>query len=301
MLEHADWFIVFIGAVAITVALLSLGMVCGYRLGMRAGARLIAPPENAAPPSIHEAIDDCREASSNVAEKMRALMEHLSASRQAIPPALHQAIDELVSATKLLRQQLEKVARTVLSSQSAAEATNSPFDRDDRPVAGLTGAGPRSCQTVAGPSNSDRLTGDELQSLTMLAGEPHATETDSAKRRYSYDCMQSVYPWPEDDAQGAIGPGMSVRCHDISGHGISFFWADSPPFERLIISLGACATPVYVAAEVVQSKAVYMHGDVCYLVGCRFTGRVPEFSESNRIQFNRRRIGKVACEPELAI
>jgi hypothetical protein len=56
-------------------------------------------------------------------------------------------------------------------------------------------------------------------------------------------------------------------------HGISFFWPDDPDFDRVVISLGSDANPIWMTAEVMQSKAVFMDDEIRTLVGCRFTGR----------------------------
>ena len=57
-----------------------------------------------------------------------------------------------------------------------------------------------------------------------------------------------------------------VRCHEISAHGLWFFWPDVPDFERAMISLGSERDPIFVRAEIVQSKAVFMHKEVQVLV-----------------------------------
>jgi hypothetical protein len=153
---------------------------------------------------------------------MRALMEAVFDNRHVIPQPLQHAIDELVSATKSLRLQLEQVATTVGNSQSQPSSCRTHAEEESAAVARGTplrafdhgGNGQLVC---------DRLTGSELHSLTVLAGEPADRECDTAKRRYSYDCQQMVYPWLEEDGSEAISPGVLVRCHDISGHGIPFF------------------------------------------------------------------------------
>jgi hypothetical protein len=142
------------------------------------------------------------------------------------------------------------------------------------------------------------LTCAEIAALTDLAGRPADSDGDMTKRRYVYDCQQTVYAWNDDDAAAAIAPGVGVRCHDIAMQGVSFFWPDAPAFERLIISLGNPQNPLYMAADVVQSKAVYVRGEVLFIVGCRFTGRGPEFSEQSRVLLNVRRARTAATTHE---
>src|SRR5205823_2733617 len=103
------------------------------------------------------------------------------------------------------------------------------------------------------------LSGDEISSLTTLAGDPAEQTHDAAKHRYKYECCQTIYRWSDSEGTSSIAPGMTVRCHDIGTKGISFFSPECPDFQRLIISLGKAGSPVFMAAEIVYSKVVCMH------------------------------------------
>src|SRR4029078_4213952 len=75
---------------------------------------------------------------------------------------------------------------------------------------------------------------------------------------------------------------------------ISFFIADCPDFAQLIVALGSEENPVFMATEVEHYKVIAMYGQVRYLVACRFTARLPEFSEQSRVHFNKLRNRGVA-------
>ena len=125
--------------------------------------------------------------------------------------------------------------------------------------------------TAAAAVKDDMLSAEEVHQFTALTGEP--TETSSAKRRYPYDCYQQVLPLHVNSCAVDLRQARTVRCHDISVHGISFFWPEEPEFNRLVISLGTDENPVHMLADVMQSKTVYVHDEIRTLVGCRFTGR----------------------------
>jgi hypothetical protein len=280
--------LIFAGAMVSTVALLAIGLAVGYRFGMQAGARIVTPAIRpvAAPANneLAEQLRICREVSSSIQARCQAVSDVSLAHRERLPEDLQQAIEALLEATKVLGKQLGRIGAVVAPNQSPQQAV--------RPGP-LPAIESQRTAPAAEPTplvgRHMRLTGDEIFSLTSLAGSPSNRDEDIHKRRYSYDCRQTVYLWHENDENGPISPGIAVRCHDIAVQGISFFWPDAPDFERLIVTLGSNERPVYMAAEVVQSKAVYMHGEVGFLVGCRFTGRVPEFSEQGRVQLNVRR------------
>lgn len=103
-----------------------------------------------------------------------------------------------------------------------------------------------------------------------------ASEESVAKRRYPYDCTQRVTPWYDGDDAVNTADADSVRSHDISVDGVSFFWPGKPVFPKLLISLGSGNERVLMAAEVCNSKNVFMHDEVQHLVGCRFLRRVEQ-------------------------
>jgi hypothetical protein len=286
--------LIFAGAMASTVALLALGLAVGYRFGLQSGARIVQQVAPLPPP--RESLDQyriCREVTQAIYERSEVVSNISRAHRGQLPAELQQALDQLLDATRVLGKQLERIGMAADISQPKANSAES-VGIQATPAERTT---PRQeATTLVGQQM--RLTGAEIHSLTTLAGDPSDQEEDVQRRRYNYDCRQTVHFWQDDDPNGPISPGVTVRCHDIAVQGISFFWPDTPDFERLIIALGNGDKPTYMAADVVQSKAVFMHGEAGFLVGCRFAGRVPEFTEQGRLQLNGRRTRSAA--PALA-
>jgi len=97
-------------------------------------------------------------------------------------------------------------------------------------------------------------------------------------KRYPYDCLQRCVPWCEDEPSPAPHLIKTVRCHEISVSGISFFWPDEPEFSKVVISIGSRDKQVFMVAEVREHKAVYKHQQVAYLVSCQFVRRLEELT-----------------------
>jgi hypothetical protein len=98
-------------------------------------------------------------------------------------------------------------------------------------------------------------------------------ELRSSQRR-SYQYLQLIAPI----RQG----GMPTRadffqspCEDISAGGISFYLASAPDFEDVVVALGKPPFLTYFIAHVARTLKKTVDGRAVYLVGCRFTGRVP--------------------------
>jgi hypothetical protein len=298
MLESVDTLAVFFLAALFTAALLAMGMTAGYRVGLRVGARLVPPaPGSEAQFDLAERLNVCRTLTDGLEQKAQAVRNLSVNDPKSLPPGFWQALDELAAAVKDLSTQLALVEGRD-SRETPAAQPESPPPEIRSPLSDMEAVAQQVPPPEPPPSDSNKLSGEEIQSFTMLAGEPLAKGTDCAKQRFRYECQQIVHPWYDDERREPIGPGVMSRCHDISVHGISFFWPDLPDYDRLIISLGSGDKIVFMACQIMHTKAVYMHGEVCYVVGCRFTGRVPEFNEDCRVRFNMRRArGTAYAEP----
>lgn len=260
--------LVLLAATLFIAALVALGLAAGYWFGMNATAKLAA----LAIKESEERLKRYQAISGGLVEKSRTVTNLASDGSLSLPPALVRAIEELAAAAKQLRLQLEQ--------NGLQQATNSVNTVSQE-------ATPR-FQPIKSPAQQDRrddsppkLTGDEIQCLTALAGTPSECSPDEAKKRYDYDCLQMIYPGGDSDGDTWNERGMEVRCHDIGPQGISFFLNKRPDFGRLVVSLGTAEAPLLMMAEVMYSKAVYIHNDARYLVGCRFTGRVEQSSDLN--------------------
>lgn len=250
-----------IAVMVATVILLGLGMAVGYHLGSRrrtSEASLTFVTHASDPLPQHNV-------SFESADLMRAYaiaaLEATSRYRATVPAELIEAIDKLVTIAQRVSEQL---SGNPLMKTAPPTASTKP---DPKPISPLIGLGQREPEAS---HNASRLSAMEMEELASADG---FAANDSDRRRYSYHSYQRVFPLEEPGALPSIGLARTVRCHDISVHGISFFWHDDPDFDRLVISLGPDSNPIWMLAEIMQSKAVYMHDEIKTLVGCRFIGR----------------------------
>jgi hypothetical protein len=263
-----------------TVVLLGIGTAVGYRFGLRVGSRI--------EPALHpgqgeidcsQQLQLCRELADLMEHRCRNVVELAASRRESLPRSFEQALDELVEVTQRLSRQLQSFGDTPLAAQSESP-TCPPSNRGlELTAKAIEWSGDTPTNSSPPTELVDHLTGEEIGTFTKPAAGTSDSARDSVKTRHSYDRRQTVYAQYDDDAQGSTEPGVTVRCHDISVQGISFFWPQAPDFTKLIISLGSEQKPVFMAAQIAHSKAVFMHGEAQYLVGCRFTRRVPDFSE----------------------
>ena len=65
-----------------------------------------------------------------------------------------------------------------------------------------------------------------------------------------------------------------VTCCDLSTSGMSFYAAQPPESDRLVVRLAASRSATYLLADIVHCRPQADGGERAYLIGCRFTGRV---------------------------
>ena len=66
-----------------------------------------------------------------------------------------------------------------------------------------------------------------------------------------------------------------VQCQDLSTNGIAYFSDVPPAYDRLVVALASAFDVIYLTAAVAHYKQVGPEGQApCYLIGCRFLGRV---------------------------
>ncbi len=106
---------------------------------------------------------------------------------------------------------------------------------------------------------------------------PQQTATGHEKRsspRRKYNYHQLIGP-----VYGDVLPSrqmfFSVACEDISAGGIAFYLDQAPDFHKVVIALGKPPTLAYFAADVVRYTKKQFGEKTMYLVGCRFTKRIP--------------------------
>ena len=90
--------------------------------------------------------------------------------------------------------------------------------------------------------------------------------------------MEYQYPQKIAPMLGGVLPKQDkffqVVCNDISAGGISFLLSEAPDFEELVVVLGKPPNETFFTARVVRIVGHQENGEMKYLVGCRFTGKV---------------------------
>ena len=95
------------------------------------------------------------------------------------------------------------------------------------------------------------------------------------EKRWPYRVMQmaAFHDVHEQPSKLAL---QSVRCHDISLAGISFYIAGPPPRQNCTILLGRPPELIYVQARIVHSEAVEESPGE-WVVGCEFVTKLDAF------------------------
>ncbi len=85
--------------------------------------------------------------------------------------------------------------------------------------------------------------------------EEEPDEERREDRRLSFDTTQQIAPW-----DGARFPAASeffqVRCHDLTGNGLSFFLPAEPDFRSLVVQFGTQPNSLLAAAEIQRTSRV---------------------------------------------
>ena len=118
----------------------------------------------------------------------------------------------------------------------------------------------------------------ELVHKVLSAQEAQERE-DAAERerrirnRQSFSTVQSVAPLV-DGRLPKIAELREVLCHDLSTSGFSFYTAQPPRAEHLLVRLAGVAKATYLTAQVMHCRQIADGGETAFLAGCKFTGRV---------------------------
>jgi len=142
------------------------------------------------------------------------------------------------------------------------------------------------------PDIANERTAAELQaSLTRaLAGRPTEEQTadqhpfrpqqgivghekrSSPRRQFKYHQLIAPMYGQELPSPKKFFP---VACEDISSGGIAFYLDCVPDFHKVVVALGKPPTLAYFGADVVRYSKKQIGDKTMYLVGCRFTKRIP--------------------------
>jgi hypothetical protein len=104
---------------------------------------------------------------------------------------------------------------------------------------------------------------------------PEAEDAERRQRaRRSYPTVQSIAPYINDNLP-LREHFRQVQCQDLSTNGIAYFSDVPPTYDRLVVALASAFDVIYLTAAVAHYKEIGPEGQApCYLIGCRFLGRV---------------------------
>jgi hypothetical protein len=108
-----------------------------------------------------------------------------------------------------------------------------------------------------------------LSSIEIEALTPKSDERRTSSRIAEQATLRIAPIFADEPSHSS---SQLVVGKDISAGGISFYLGSTPHFAELEIELGPDSAPIYLRAQVVQSRPV-VGLEPYYLVSCRFTGR----------------------------
>ena len=78
----------------------------------------------------------------------------------------------------------------------------------------------------------------------------------------------------DGDAMPPTEAFETIRCHDISRGGISYFAKHEPESENVVVIVQTDHVRYCIEGHIVYSRPVYRGGEIQHLVGCQFTRRM---------------------------
>ena len=272
----------------LAAVLLGTGLTLGYRAGRsslptaRSGRSILR--RNA---RLRAELKQCLILAQHLARQAEQLTILSSSASGDSPRRMLVNSSDLLEQAAVLCQRLERLVRGPGSKspgKSRRELDSPSPSPQQRSATAAAGTGP------AADATRSRLSARELGQITELEQHQGASAEDVDRKHYSYDCVQTILPWSPDEATPpTLDSGIAVRCHDISGKGISFFWPRPPNFEHFIISLGNDHDLLFMAAQVMRSGPAELDGAAMYLVGCQFIHRMDDLTAQWKQQLSRAR------------
>jgi diguanylate cyclase len=110
------------------------------------------------------------------------------------------------------------------------------------------------------------------QHLTEAEVDPWPSDRRT-QARYRFPRVQRIAPL----ADGQFPPPETfreVQCRDLAAGGFSFWLPAPPDFSSMVLALSTGGEVEYLTAEAAHTTKVERDGDVSFLVGARFTGRI---------------------------
>ncbi|MBS0207640.1 MAG: PilZ domain-containing protein [Planctomycetes bacterium] len=115
----------------------------------------------------------------------------------------------------------------------------------------------------------------DAQLFSMVYELTHQAKGDERRNRLrqSYPTVQLIAPY----RQGVLPKREDfrpVQCQDLSTGGFSFYLAELPDFDRLVVALATSSQSIHLTAAVAHSRPAESNEGPLFLIGCRFLGRV---------------------------
>lgn len=268
-------FLMFVSAGS-TIGLLGVGFWVGKSFGkgdgFASGSRAMGDSEWVHVRRLQE-LDTCAATSQIISEQSRQLQSLAVSQMPGVGADLIESIEQLVQTTQSLALRL--TAARELAPPAAEDSCHPPpqvstssarHHLEAYQASGLAGSS-------GGTFHSQRacLSAEEMQ--TVMPGPGHV---GAESQRRKYVCDQRMAPYMLDEAMPKAAEFRPVKCHDISMEGISFVTPETPDYDRVVISMGPPESLLYMAATVIHSRAVFMYGNVGYLVSCSFIKRMEQ-------------------------
>jgi hypothetical protein len=115
------------------------------------------------------------------------------------------------------------------------------------------------------------VNGDASQPFAEIPEDEYVERRRKPRRAYPY--VQLVAP-VFDGKLPKRNLFHPVRCKDIAAGGFSFLSATKPDYDHCVAAFGVAPSFTYLMAKVVHSHATDVDGEIMYVVGCQYTGRV---------------------------
>lgn len=191
----------------------------------------------------------------------------------AVPAPMMQAIEQLAGAADTLSARLASLADH--ASMHAVARAVPERSRPTPQTAKRTVAKPEAHVAVSmRPAPADiELTCEEVRDLSESVSD-FEFESAEESARHRFVCEQYVARWYPGQAVPHPSQFDLVKCRDISVQGISFFVKDRPDFDYFIIAMGSSEHSIVMSGKVLDSRVVFMYGEVGYLARCQFMNRI---------------------------
>jgi hypothetical protein len=256
-------FAAIVAGIVTAVVLLVFGAAVGFWAGTRTVPPMLVAPSPAdvtrsdEQAELLQQLALCFETGELAAVQSVALAALSHSSADVLPAEMTKAISRLVDTTGDLAAQLHNV-----QTSSRRSPGNTPPSEPMR------------------VSRSANLTTEQMSSV--MGGRKNLGDSTLGleEKRYTYEAIQYFAEWDDAEPAPTLDQFSKVRCHDISVSGISFFLPEKPDFESAIISIGTGEKLMFMHIEVCQHKAVYMHREVSFLIGCRYLRRMEELTSA---------------------